>query len=83
MTTFTVSAISRKNATAKFLGTYKDIDEAIKVADSNKTNGYLVHVLESDGVLRCAPDCTHDVSWVRPMSHDELAVFGDSVYTAR
>ena len=83
MTTFTVSAISRKNATAKFLGTYKDIGEAIKVADSNKTNGYLVHVLESDGVLRCAPDCTHDHTWEKPMTTEELAYFGDSVYTVR
>ena len=83
MTTFTVSAISRKTATSTFLGTYKNIDDAIKVADSNKTTGYLVHVLECDGILRCAPDCNHESSWVRLMTNDELAVFGDSVYTAR
>ena len=83
MRTFTVSAINKTTATASFIGTYKKLDEAIVVANSNKSNGYLVHILESDGFIRCAPDCAHDHTWKKPMTTEELAYFGDSVYTVR
>lgn len=83
MTTFTVSAINKTTATASFIGTYKNLDDAIVVANSNKSNTYLVHILESDGFIRCAPDYTHDSPWKRQMTTEELAYFGDSVYTAR
>ena len=82
MTTFTVSAINKTTAIASFIGTYNTLNEAVEVANSNKVSGYLVHVLEHDGFIRCSADLTHATALKRPATTSEMAYLGDSVYTA-